>query len=336
MNVCRADIVYLKNGRKMKGEIFKEDNKTIWLEGYGGKVGIQKSRIKRIKRGDSLEEEEPGSVVIKLGPSLEKERTAEMKKGEAKEGSAYPVNVNINPMIELDFKTKAEIYNIRKSYVLQHPELIRGDYQPAEAVFGQIQDNRPWWGILGLSYYGPGKQSLEGLSEESRFLVNPFVFVGLDEGLAYTEKNKKLNPIPIYPEASALFWSSDRALARVTYDIGSFWKKQKNFGRPKKNRFNLIAYNARDFGFNDLYVVPEKSKNIISLNPTGKPVAIRQFIHNGESCGYPGGCNNTSPDQPELKIEVTGLPALVFIKLWHHNPGNLSQSPDMIFIVDIM
>ncbi len=88
------------------------------------------------------------------------------------------INIGINPMIELDFLTKEDIYDIRSKYVLLHPELLPGSYNPSEEVFGQIASGKPWWGILGLSYYGDGEKSIEGNSEDSRLLVNPFLLVG--------------------------------------------------------------------------------------------------------------------------------------------------------------
>ena len=83
------------------------------------------------------------------------------------------LDIKLNPMIELDFKTKDDIYRIRREYVFQYPQLVQADYRPEESVFGQIVDNKPWWGIAGHFYYGSGKNSIEGPSEESRFIVTP-------------------------------------------------------------------------------------------------------------------------------------------------------------------
>ena len=103
---------------------------------------------------------------------------------------AQPQNNTLNPQdvsiplhapIELDGKTRQEILSWRTSRVLMHKELILGDYKPTQEIFGQIQDNKPWWGIEGQFCYGPQQQGLLGNSEESRFLGNRFsenVFLG--------------------------------------------------------------------------------------------------------------------------------------------------------------
>jgi hypothetical protein len=64
------------------------------------------------------------------------------------------------------------------------------------------------------------------------------------------------------------------------------------------------------------------------------PYANPQFLHQGGSCGYPGGCNNTSPPTPEIEgLQVTALPAKVVIWLWKQQPISLGQEPDMRFVI---
>ena len=66
-------------------------------------------------------------------------------------------------MGELDFMTKKEVYDLRKRSVLQHNGLIREGYEPSEAVFGQIEDKKPWWGIYGIYGLGPGQRASKAL-----------------------------------------------------------------------------------------------------------------------------------------------------------------------------
>jgi len=70
---------------------------------------------------------------------------------------AKMVEIPLHSMIELDFKSKDEIYIIRKNAVLQNPDYFKSNYEPSNKVFGQIENGKPWWGILGLSYYGNEK-----------------------------------------------------------------------------------------------------------------------------------------------------------------------------------
>src|SRR5262249_11368696 len=91
------------------------------------------------------------------------------------------VPVPLREMIELDGKTREEVLTWRSACVVEHPELLARfgitTYSPMPAVFGGIEDNRPWWGILGLDYFGDGPRASAGPSEESRFLGNPYLLV---------------------------------------------------------------------------------------------------------------------------------------------------------------
>ena len=97
----------------------------------------------------------------------------------------------------------------------------------------------------------------------------------------------------------------------------------------------IVAYNARDFGFSYFYIDRARSENISSKSAK-EPASINQYIHCGGSCGYPGGCNNMSPDQSELKIKVSALPAEAHIKLWKNKPAGKDQAPDMTFVITMI
>jgi hypothetical protein len=101
-----------------------------------------------------------------------------------------------------------------------------------------------------------------------------------------------------------------------------------NFGTD----LTLVAYNARDLGYNFLYAVPEKSENV-SL--PAHPARILQFIHTGGSCGYPGDCNNMSPYQAGLEFHIDSLPALAYIKLWKSRPVDAAAAADMVFVIEM-
>ena len=53
------------------------------------------------------------------------------------------IETPVEEMIELDFKTKDEIYILRAKYVIAYPELYEGDYEPSRAVFGKIVTEKP-------------------------------------------------------------------------------------------------------------------------------------------------------------------------------------------------
>lgn len=245
------------------------------------------------------------------------------------------MGIKINPLVELDFMTRQQIYALRKRYVQQQPQvsMVRS-YTPSGAVFGQIEDKKPWWGIMGLSHIGAGKQSIMGLSEESRFIANPFLLVAVGEAYAFTVHGRKPPSSGVYPKPVRLLWQLDDTFARVRYDIKSYWRMAKRYYDNKYlYDFELVAYNARDLGFQYMYIVPEKSKNVTYRSAL---VELKQFIHCGGSCGYPGGCNNHSPHQAELDIKIQGVPASLFIKLWRRKPRSHSQKADMVFVIEMI
>jgi hypothetical protein len=295
--------------------------------------------------------------------------------------TAVPINqsvkkIFIHPMQNLNFKTKAEIYEIRKKAVAEYPDLYKlfyrvvpeqrpepplasvswwkrllgvkpkaaddaitpEPYEPSLAVFGQIEDKKPWWGILGLCYYGSGELSIAGESGQSRFFLNPYLLVALEEAHAYNRTKSSYPPVAFYPKPEALTWKPDEKRLEIVYDVTGYWNAQLAVGIKKdaeEKRLTFVAYNARDFGYRYLYVVPEESYCMDTTSRLVEPIEIKQFIHCGNSCGYPGGCNNCSPTQPELNIHFEDVPAVASIKLWQEKPASVTAKEDLRVIIYI-
>ncbi|MBN2407736.1 MAG: hypothetical protein JXJ19_08565 [Elusimicrobia bacterium] len=248
------------------------------------------------------------------------------------------INIPLNRPEELDFMTKEDIYSMREQRVMEYPGLLSGGYRPRDAVFGQILSGKPWGGILGVFHYGQGENSIAGPSEESRFILNPFLLAGLAEKYVHRSVNTKGKPEANYPVPESLIWKPREREAGVTYDISGYWKKNMPlFGLKASDlrSFLISAYNARDFGFRYIYIVPGESYNITPRRISGSAVMISQFLHCGGSSGYPGGCNNMSPLIPELDVTVSGLPARIYLKLWENQPANVKDDPDMIFVIEL-
>lgn len=244
--------------------------------------------------------------------------------------------IPVNQMEELDFKTKQEIHDLRKRCVLAHGDLV-ASYEPSEAVFGQIVDRMPWWGIYGIYGYGPGERSIEGPSEESRFLLNPYLLVGLSERNAFITSAALDDTSAFYPKPLRIRWQADASLETIEYNVTDhfLYVNGNHFYPTDQRKLDLVAYNARDLGFGHLYVDPDKSEGVVWANRTGRAAPIRQYIHRGGSCGYPGGCNNMSPSQPELLIDVERTPAKAYIKLWRADPRNVNDHCDMTVIIEM-
>jgi hypothetical protein len=217
-----------------------------------------------------------------------------------------------------------------------------------------MEGSLPWWGLQGHFYFGPGQRSTEGPTEESRFILNPYLLVGAefrglsiwsdgDRPLAWdkahiTEQDLNRPDFPFYCPPSNLRWQPRAAHAEITYDLSRCLAELNRWTLQPLDvaqaNFDLIAYNARDMNLNYLYLALESSQNLSKHDPTPAPVAISQFIHRGNSCGYPGGCNNMSPHTPQMEgLSIERLPANAAIWLWTSKPTSLNQPPDMTFII---
>lgn len=249
---------------------------------------------------------------------------------------------------DLNFKSKAEILAIRTQLAGQYPQLLLHEYQPSAEVFEKIEDGKPWWGLHGESLWGEGKRSIEGAAEESRFLLNPFLLVGANPYTyniwdpARTGDDDMSRPdFPFTWLPRALHWWPRKATAEAVYAVSDYNAQlynRRNKLRVEKisPKFALVAYNARDFGYQYLWVATDRSVNIQCLRKPSNPTKITQMIHCGNTCGYPGGCNNMSPSLPEIdELAYCQLPARALIYLWKDKPRDAKQPPDMTFILTL-
>ncbi len=259
------------------------------------------------------------------------------------------VEINLEPVKNLNYKSRAEILNMRTNLVNQHANLLENQYIPNLEIFGQIVDNKPWWGVIGSCIYGSGNRSIEGPSEETRFLLNPFLLVGANswsceifEEQKLTDSDLEKKDFPYFWQPTSLTYNLSANWARVVYDVSSFNNNLKKYQNLLKDnyeirKFGLIAYNARDMGFNYIYTAKSKSVNVANNYNLKQAIPILHMIHCGGSCGYSGGCNNMSPAMPEIdNLEFTQLPARCVVYLWKNAPSSISQKPDFVFIIDLI
>ncbi|MCP4594805.1 MAG: hypothetical protein GY842_29080, partial [bacterium] len=163
-----------------------------------------------------------------LIPSLNHNRLLIGDRAEIRETYA----VVLNRPVELDFLSKADVLRFRRDAVAQHPRLIDPDYSPSRAVFGLIEDGLPWWGNAGQYFHGPGAKSIEGPSEESRYIVNPLLLVAVDlvglspwcggfawDGSRISQSELNDPNFPLYCPASALTWWPRESRAEAVYDL---------------------------------------------------------------------------------------------------------------------
>ncbi|MCB9756867.1 MAG: hypothetical protein H6753_00405 [Candidatus Omnitrophica bacterium] len=243
------------------------------------------------------------------------------------------VSLSFNPPQEFDSMTKAQVMALRKQAVLQHSDLIEGSYEYSPAIFGQIEDGLPWWGFKGQFCFGPGPKSIEGVSEESRFLLNPYLLLMLDATNAF------INPDPICfaaqpsPPQSAVWYPAKKELVLV-YNVSHYFAQCVALhGKFCREQLRVDALNARDFGFSYIYFDDRNSYGVSALTAGASAFEdvyqLKDYIHRGQSCGYSGGCNNGSPEQPHMKFHVDYFPGQLAAGLWYHKPQQKYQNPDV-------
>ncbi len=257
-------------------------------------------------------------------------------------GTVESLAVTLNEPIELDGMSRDEIVRMREGLVSRYSTLLNKPYHASESVFGQITDGKPWWGLDGQFVFGAGDRSIEGKSEEARFICNPFLLIGANPWSALIWDTERIEEddlskpdFPFYWSPYALRYCPQKQALQIGYDITRFNENLKRWQHKLKdrnpiNRFGLVAYNARDFGYEYLSVSTSESENIVYNANAKSPVKIEQMIHCGDSCGCTGGCNNMSPAQRELDdISFSKLPATVKILLWRKYPGSIQAPPDL-------
>ena len=202
----------------------------------------------------------PEAIILKNGSTLDVPITDITKDSVTVDLEGIPLTYRIDEieslgipiadMQEFDLAAKAHIYALRTKEVERYAFLLRKPYAISEAVFGPIEGQKAWWGILGISYFGNGPKSINGPSEESRFILNPYLLVALSEAFAFSVNNASLSPAAVYPRPVSLAWDTDKNYAKAVYDLGGYFRlaKRYKFRSPEVNTFELVAYNARDLG----------------------------------------------------------------------------------------
>ena len=253
-----------------------------------------------------------------------------------KDAAQSTIVMKTNPPLELDGLAKEQILQIRTQYVLQHAHLVKNQYQPAPAIYNHVASNKPWWGLEGQFCFGDGEKSIEGMSEESRFMANPFHLLYLDEGQAFAIGERCW---PVFPRPIKLIWSLEEPLAQAEYPMAEFFQDKESLSLPSwDTTFTLDRTNAIDFGYNFIYIDPNLSKGVIGTAESlifDQACQMKGFFHLGSSCGFPGGCNNGSPYQPELFFKVVELPAKIYCRLWKKQPNAVTEPADFAFVINL-
>lgn len=232
--------------------------------------------------------------------------------------------LTVNPLENYNFMSKEDIYRIRKKYVSKSLFASK-DYEPNEVVFGQIEDGKHWWGLNQI-ICSQGADTASGLSAMSRFINNPNMLISTFFPFSYN----KTPEMEWYCNADfpkfipyEMFYDKTNNLITAKYKLGKI---------AVENNHNmiLVGMNARDFGYEFIYINDLKGIQMKEANNASENVhQLRDFVHNGGSCGVSGGCNNISPRQTELEYYVKAIPASMDIKLWKNKPISTHASADI-------
>jgi hypothetical protein len=263
-----------------------------------------------------------------------------------------PVGIPVTPPMEFDGMTRAQIFALREAAVAVHSDWWEPPYRARPDLF-QIVDGKPWWGMVGQFVHRAGPQSIDGPSEESRFVLNPYLLVGLEldslTNWGDVTWRRDLTPaqytapgFPLACTARDLSWSPGKAEATAVYDVGAHVDALAPFVEVPVSRtnnwFSLDAINARDLGFNFAWIDLDASQDIFQSAQcrAKEPFRLMEYIHLGGSCGYPGGCNNGSPYvQAQYCLRFKALPALLVVKLWRAAPASSADAADFTFRVEL-
>ena len=242
-------------------------------------------------------------------------------------------DIRINDLSEYDYKTKAEIYDMRKQYVNEYKQFVNNDYSPDERYL-QVVDGKPWWGTEGIVCKGQGKHSNKGLSRDSAYANNPFVLLNI--GLSRCVNNELYKPdcTDEWPTITSVKIQPSKRTITVHYDITSFLEQRAgSLLAQSMKSYDWLEFgtiNARDFGYT--YANASETRNIrFAQNPN---VSTDLFTLNnywclGQSCKLPGGCNNVCGPNEGYAFFVDRYPAYAKFKLFKRRPMFIDSRPDL-------
>ncbi len=250
------------------------------------------------------------------------------------------VTLQLSGLMNYSGKTSEELLALRSKKVQEHPELLKGSYEPSSKLFA-FDGSSPWWGTRGYLFRGSGGavDSTDGVSRESKFFGNPFVLVCPEffgdnmhwsrQRFAKTEDFARVFPTYVPPQSVTLYPKEKRE--EITYDLMSYYNSVRsmldNNWKISDISFSLVGYNARDFGYNYIYVDAGSSSNMATL--PSKVIAIGQslIVKTKGSCAPK--CNDLDGPPQMEGFKLRNLPAKCRLLLWRKEPESHVKTPDL-------
>ncbi len=232
--------------------------------------------------------------------------------------------IEINPLTNYNYVSKQHIYDARKDFVAK--SIFKSEtYKPNDEVFGQIVDGKPWYPISRMVCNQYSEQAPDSFSEESRFINNPAVLLGLD--LAYNFSNLSVCREQQTLEPRGIVYTPHNKTITITYSLSQFFDSLR-YNYRNNFKFMLNPLNAVDLGYKYAYAYNVSN---VSFEPNSINAIIyelKYFIHLGKACKIKGGCNNGSPFQKELMFNAFALPASIDVYLWKEKPNSTTKPYD--------
>lgn len=254
-----------------------------------------------------------------------------------------PMVVPFSGTMDLNFKTREEIFNTRRNMALRSDLgklLVNGNYAPSGIVFDGLRDEKQWVSMRGKTFFGWGQpEYVDGQAAESRFICTPYLLVSPDfkiEGSVdewrFGQGRLANSQFPQQCPPKKIVMDPANATEEITYDISTYRNDANAYYQVPsgvhKISFTLVAYNAKDFGYNYLYVKPEQTtgvKKTPRLLPTFSE--IKQVLGGKEINGMTGDTDDFQ------KFGLTSVPSKMTILLWKGRPADVNQKPDFTVLL---
>lgn len=251
-----------------------------------------------------------------------------------------PIEIHLNPISELNGVSAAEIEKKRAALLKDSPLKIK-NYKMNRNV-NQIVDGIPWIALPQLTCFGVTPDIAKGPSRESVNLNNPLLLISLSVNTFGSKDSSYCSSADYLLPESLTYYPKENLLSAVFpvkpfVDGFKIVPTRSDYGRKVDlsyfgwDLFLINETNARDLGYNYGYAdknngVFFKSKNNNLLTDVYK---FTSFVHKGNACGLPSGCNNISPYSDSKSAGLEFFPSYIRIKLWKNKPLSKYAKADL-------
>ena len=244
-------------------------------------------------------------------------------------------DIPVHPPAELDGRSRADLLAARVREVDRFPQLLEDPYRPYAPVFQAIGDGLPWWGAVAVDFARVPVAS-DGVSDQAPFFLNPFLLVGLRDGINPQRGREPPDAQPFPPEIRRVQWTlGPSPMVFEQIDVSANVAGGVVFDASQPRTYELEVYNARDFGFRTLAVERAGTRNVSPWARFGRRYRLDQALRARHACGALARCNDVWPARDELWIRVDALPASFTVHLWQALPPDAGRHPDLTVLVEL-